>query len=296
MRIFKKISTFFAALCLLSCVMPAAGCSEEKEVVSDSLVAYYAFDEGAGSMTEDAVSKRTLKINNVFDVSNQINLMKPANEPLWRKGVKGNCLYMDGDSNYIEDDSFKNISSDALTLSAWVAPRVFENNFKPEGLTCIVGKGDVGLQEGWLLGYGYLGTWGLKVALQDPETGETFTAAFYDPVNYLSLYEWSHVAASYDAKTGRICLYLNGEIVYEQIYNEYAGCEIVASSDPLRIGKYIDPANVHIDCNLVAGLLDEVYIYGEQLTHAQVKTLYADKDSAGHPVCSYSDVMLDPSV
>ena len=176
--------------------------------------AYYAFDEGDGKVTKEEVSGKTFTINNVFDASNQINLMKPASDPLWRKGVKGNCLYMDGTSNYIEDDSFRNLSGGALTLSAWVAPRVFENNFKPEGLTCIVGKGDVGLQEGWLLGYGYLGTWGLKVALQDPETGETFTAAFYDPVNYLPLYEWSHVAASYDAETGRVCLYLNGEIVY----------------------------------------------------------------------------------
>ena len=78
---------------------------------------------------------------------------------------------MDGISNYIQDDSFKNIDTGSLTVSAWVAPRVFENNFNPEGLTCIVGKGDVGFNEGWLLGYGYLGTWGLKVALEDPETG-----------------------------------------------------------------------------------------------------------------------------
>ena len=245
----------------------------------------------------ESVSGKTFTIANVYAESNQANLMKPASDPLWRTGVKGNCLYMDGVSNYIEDADFKNISTDELTVSAWVAPRVFENNFKPEGLTCIVGKGDVGLQEGWLLGYGYLGTWGLKVALENNETGEIFTAAFYDPVNYLPLYEWSHVAASYNAKTGRVCLYLNGELVYEQIYNEYAGCDIVASSDPLRVGKYIDPATVYgIDCNLVAGLLDEVCIYDRQISHAEAKALYEDKDTAGHPACDYADVMLDPSV
>ena len=297
MKIFKKTVISFLIVCLFVGAVGVAGCSDEKNAASDALLAYYAFDEGDGKVTKEEVSGKTFTINNVFDASNQINLMKPASDPLWRKGVKGNCLYMDGTSNYIEDDSFRNLSGGALTLSAWVAPRVFENNFKPEGLTCIVGKGDVGLQEGWLLGYGYLGTWGLKVALQDPETGGTFTAAFYDPVNYLPLYEWSHVAASYDAETGRVCLYLNGEIVYEQIYNEYAGCEIVPSSDPLRIGKYIDPATVYgIDCNLVAGLLDEGYIYGEQLTHAEVKALYADRDSIDHPVCAYADVMLDSSV
>lgn len=270
------------------------GTSQEE---SNGLVAYYAFEEGRGSETVESVSGKSLTIQNVYSQANQANLMKPASDPLWRTGVKGNCLYMDGVSNYIEDAEFKNISTDAITVSAWVAPRVFENNFNPEGMTCIVGKGDVGLQEGWLLGYGYLGTWGLKVALEDPETGDYFTAAFYDPVNYLPLYEWSHVAASYDAASGHVCLYLNGKLVYEQVYNEYAGCEIIASSDPLRVGKYIDPATVYgIDCNLVAGLLDEVRVYDKQLSHSEVQTLYADKDASGHPVCEYSDVMLDSSV
>lgn len=298
MKFFKKsITLLLAAVCAFG-VFGAAGCAKQEESAPETgLVAHFGFDEGSGSQTAESVSGRSMTIENVFSEQNQANLMKLASDPLWRTGVKGNCLYMDGISNYVEDREFKNIATDEITVSAWVAPRVFENNFKPEGLTCIVGKGDVGLQEGWLLGYGYLGTWGLKVALENNETGEIFTAAFYDPVNYLPLYEWSHVAASYNAKTGRICLYLNGEAVYEQIYNEYAGCEIVASSDPLRVGKYIDPSTVYgIDCNLVAGLLDEVCIYDRQISHAEAKALYEDKDAAGHPVCDYADVMLDPSV
>ena len=264
MRFFKKTAACLLAAACAFGLFGAAGCAEDpaSQGAGDP-VAYYAFDEGQSSQTTEAVSGRSLTIQNVFSEENQANLMKPASDPLWREGVKGNCLYMDGISNYIQDDSFENIRTGSLTVSAWVAPRVFENNFNPEGLTCIVGKGDVGFNEGWLLGYGYLGTWGLKVALEDPETGDVFTAAFYDPENYLPLYEWSHVAASYDAPSGRICLYLNGELVYEQIYAEYAGCEMVAASDPLRVGKYISPATVYgIDCNLVAGLLDEVYAGG----------------------------------
>lgn len=314
MKIFKKILVLFLAFAL---AVSAAGCGGKKNpggggvlpppsggvlpppsgTEESSLLAHYGFDEGSGSNTEEQVSGRSLVINNVFSEGNQSILLKPATEPLWRKGVKGNCLYMDGTSNYIEDTAFANIADNSITVAGWVAPRVFENNFRPEGLTCIVGKGDVELSEGWLLGYGYLGTWGFKVALSSPETGEYFTAAFYDPVNYLPLYEWSHVAASYDADMGRICLYLNGEVVYEQIYEEYAGLKMVPASDPLRVGKYISPATVYgLDCNLVAGLLDEVYIYGEQLTHAEVKALYADRDSINHPVCAYADVMLDSSV
>lgn len=53
---------------------------------------------------------------------------------------------------------------------------------------------------------------------------------------------------------------------------------MVAASDPLRVGKYISPATVYgIDCNLVAGLLDEVYVYDTELTHAEVAALYADQ-------------------
>ena len=192
------MAIFLAAASALG-AFAVSGCASEQPVQNSGLVASYSFEEGQSSETEEAVSGKMLSVQNVYSAANQANLMKPASDPLWRKGVKGNCLYMDGISNYIEDPDFKNIGTDAITVSAWVAPRVFENNFNPEGLTCIVGKGDVGLQEGWLLGYGYLGTWGLKVALEDPETGEYFTAAFYDPVNYLPLYTWSHVAASYDA-------------------------------------------------------------------------------------------------
>mgnify|MGYP002802113185 FL=1 len=166
MKAFKKIITIaLAAACALG-AFGVSGCGGEQTAPSDSgLIAHYGFDEGSGSQTAESVSGKMFTIANVYAESNQANLMKPASDPLWRTGVKGNCLYMDGVSNYIEDADFKNISTDELTVSAWGAPRVFENNFKPEGLTCIVGKGDVGLQEGWLLGYGYLGTWGLKVAI-----------------------------------------------------------------------------------------------------------------------------------
>ncbi len=299
MKKIKKITALSLACLSAFSVIGMSACGEEPTPPQegDGLVAYYAFDEGEGHTAKDSVSGTEQKINYVFSEENQINLSKPASEPIWRTGVKGKCLYMDGISNYVEDAYFENFATGALTLSAWVAPRVFENNFKPEALTCIVGKGDVGLQEGWLLGYGYLGTWGLKVALENEETGDIFTAAFYDPINYLPLYEWSHVAASYDAKTGHVCLYLNGELVYEQIYSEYAGCKMVSSSDPLRVGKYIDPATVYgLDCNHVAGLLDEVRIYEKQLTNAQVVALYNEKEAAGHPECAYSDVMLDSSV
>lgn len=135
MRFFKKTAACLLAAACAFGLFGAAGCAEDPARRERAIpVAYYAFDEGQGSQTTEAVSGRSLTIQNVFSEENQANLMKPASDPLWREGVKGNCLYMDGISNYIQDDSFENIDTGSLTVSAWVAPRVFENNFKPKGL------------------------------------------------------------------------------------------------------------------------------------------------------------------
>ncbi|MFR6056548.1 MAG: hypothetical protein ACLUHK_08210, partial [Eubacteriales bacterium] len=89
-----------AGTCLLACALAfgaagTAGCAE-KGAVSDGLAAYYSFDEGEGSYAKEKVSGKTHEIYNVYAASNQQNLMKPSGEPLWREGVKGSCLYMDG--------------------------------------------------------------------------------------------------------------------------------------------------------------------------------------------------------
>ena len=81
--------------------------------------------------------------------------------------------------------------------------------------------------------------------------------AFYDPMNALPLYEWSHIAVSFDGKTGYIGLFYNGAPSYEAIIPELAETRIINSEDPLYIGRFVNPVTEFgIDRQLVSGLLE----------------------------------------
>lgn len=300
---FKKPIAVLTALCLCSACF-ATACKTQKK--AENLVTSYSFDEESGSVTREAVSKKDYKINYVFNEENADKLFKAPSDPLRRTGVKGKALYMDGFSNSITNRDFK-VPASAITLSAWVAPRVFENlpNYGDSSdaagnprLTSVINKGNVEAGEGFLLGYGRLGLWGIQLALHNTETDEDYVVAFYDPVNALPLYEWSHISVSFDGKTGYIGLFYNGKPSYEAIIPELAETRIVASEDPLYIGRFTNPVQEFgISRQLVGGLLDEVKIYGAALSPREIAEVYADTDADGaHPSLDWKDIALDSSV
>ena len=286
------------------------GCGEPEgeveEVTTSTLALEYTLDETTGSTAKETVSNKDYNINYVFNHSNQASLFKPSNDPLRRTGVKGKALYMDGFSNYIINSDFKTPST-AITLSAWVAPRVFENiePYSNESdarghtrLTAILNKGDIEMGEGFLLGYGRLGVWGIQMALHNSETDQDVVVGFYDPINALPLYEWSHLAVTYDGTTGYIALFFNGVKSYESILPELQATKIISTEEPLRVGSYVSPQiEFGIKRQLTCGLLDEVRIYSSALTPAEVKAVYSDNDYQGkHPTLDFSEIQLDSSV
>ncbi len=300
---FKKPLAVAVALCLCSVGLTTA-CKTEKN--NKNLAAAYSFDETSGSTTKETVSKKDYKINYVFNEENADKIFKAPSDPLRKTGVKGKALYMDGFSNSITNTDFKTPSS-AVTFSAWVAPRVFENlpNYGDGSdaagnprLTSVINKGNVEAGEGFLLGYGRLGLWGIQLALHNTETDEDYVVAFYDPINALPLYQWSHLAVSFDGKTGYIGLFYNGTPSYEAIIPELAETRIVGSEDPLYIGRFTNPVQEFgISRQLVGGLLDEVEIYSAALSPKEIKEVYADTDTeSGHPALEWQDIALDSSV
>ena len=271
-----------------------------------TLALHYSLDESTGSLAKESVSGKDYTINYVFNQQNASNLFKEPNDPLRRRGVKGNALYMDGFSNNIVNRDFY-APSQAITMSAWVAPRVFENIVHYDGnsdaaghtrMTSIINKGDIEMCEGFLLGYGRLGLWGVQLALHNSETEEDFVVGFYDPLNALPLYEWSHVAVSFDGETGYIALFFNGEKSYEAIIPELVATSIIYTEEPLRIGCYVNPQiEFGIKRQMISGLLDEVSIYASALNPKQVNNIYNDTDYNGqHPALDWKDIALDSSV
>lgn len=271
-----------------------------------TLALHYSLDESTGSLAKESVSGKDYTINYVFNQQNASNLFKEPNDPLRRRGVKGNALYMDGFSNNIVNRDFY-APSQAITMSAWVAPRVFENIVHYDGnsdaaghtrMTSIINKGDIEMCEGFLLGYGRLGLWGVQLALHNSETEEDFVVGFYDPLNALPLYQWSHVAVSFDGETGYIALFFNGEKSYEAIIPELVATSIIYTEEPLRIGCYVNPQiEFGIKRQMISGLLDEVSIYASALNPKQVNNIYNDTDYNGqHPALDWKDIALDSSV
>lgn len=272
-----------------------------------SKVLEYSFDNTVGQKTLETVSNQEYRINYVFGEENKDYIFKETSDPLLRNGVKGKALYMDGFSTKILNVDFE-MPNDEFTLSAWIAPRVFENVFmygdQTPGrghtrLTSILSKGEVELGEGFVFGYGRLGMWGLQMALHSEETGEDFVVGYYDPMNALPLYEWSHISATFNNKTGYVALSFNGEISYEALIPELVGCTLIESAEPLYMGYYCNPmVEFGVHRQMPAGLIDEVVIHNESLTPGKMKAEYSiGLDAEGnHPDLPFEDVGLDSSV
>ena len=301
------------SLCLLTCACEPTTSTQSSGKGNNNVapesgakaVLNYSFDEDGGYSTRENVSGENFNINYVFSYTNAANLFKEPNEPLRKTGIKGHSLYMDGFSTFITDVDFETPSS-AITLSAWVAPRVFENlaNYGDGSeaaghprMTGVINKGDVEMGEGFLLGYGRLGMWGLQIALYNTEVEEYFMVGFYDPINALPLYEWSHIAAVFDGESGYIGLFYNGERAYEAYVPELASCRIVGSEEPLYVGRYVNPQyEFGVPRQMISGLLDEVSIYSGALTPKEINKVYSDTDYSGHPTLDFDQVALDSSV
>ncbi|MGN1053434.1 MAG: GH32 C-terminal domain-containing protein [Candidatus Scatosoma sp.] len=307
MKTKKQAAVVLAALTAAGVL---AGCKKEAANGDVSpyfanLVLSYDFNEESGNMAYDSVVGGGYKIDYVFNAENQDKLFKESSDPLRKAGAEGNALYMDGFSTYVTNRTFS-APKKAVTLSAWVAPRVFENlpsyaDDSPAAgnprLTSVINKGSVDDGEGFLLGYGRLGMWGVQLALESRETGETFVAAFYDPLNALPLYEWSNIAVSFNGAEGYIALFFNGETAYEVVIPELQNTRIISTEKPLYVGKYCSPVyEFGVERQMISGLLDAVKIYDAALTPAEAKAEYKDVARNGHPVLEFSEIALDSSV
>ena len=126
-KIYRSAIAILSALSLF--VM--SGCGDKKTGAQESkneLLISYSFDEDGGNTTKNKANGDTAKIEYVFNAENQDQLFKESSDPLRKVGVSGNSLYMDGFSTCIKNRDFQT-PTEAITMSAWVAPRVFENVF-----------------------------------------------------------------------------------------------------------------------------------------------------------------------
>ena len=275
-------------------------------VFSKDPVVSFSFDETNGSYTKDKASNKSYRIDYVFSEENAADLFKKPNDPLLKQGVSGHSLYMDGFSTKIKIDDYE-APTNKITFSTWVAPRGFENlnRYGNETIakghprmTSLFNWGHMENEEGFLFGYGRLGLWGLQMNLHNNETGEDIFVGYYDPINTLPLYEWSHIAATFDGDRGYICLTFNGKVAYEALIPDLMNTTIRESEEPLYFGYYCSPIyEFGIARQSPSALVDEVEIYHDSFSPKDLKTLFnMYSDNGKVPELPFSEVQLDTSV
>lgn len=290
----RYISLSLASIITISML---SGCSNISMGSNKNLVAQWNFNEGSGEVLNNVITNSAEHINYVFNEQNQQSLFKEASDPLWSsKGISGGSLLFDGYSTYIEDENF-NIPTEEITISTWVAPRAFE--WGDEGkLSSFVSQGSKTELAGINFGMYRHGSWSLQLGVGDDLL--TSWIEIWDNDNLIPANEWSHVAATYNTKDGKATLYLNGTVVSEEVFSEYAGKSIKLSEDVFTIGKTNN--NVRLvgvfDLNMYNGLMDELEIYNKALSSEEIKKKYDEvaSSSEGVPEIAYEDIALDPEL
>ena len=267
-------------------VAALSGCTTDE--YAENLQLHLAFDEGSGKTAHDSSGNiEDAEINYVFNNA----LYKESEAPQRRDtGVVNGSLLFDGYSQYIRYDySQYKVSQDSLTISCYVAPRVFEwddPNGKENGtdnLTTIVSQCYKSDNAGFVLGYWRYGELSFQVGLGDR------WISVWSGENKLSKYEWNHVVAQFDGANGEMRLYLNGELVGKETFFE--GAQIYRAVDEyLYIGRNNYPtSNSTAPERMVSGMMDEIKIYNAVLDEEYIQEYY---QTNGLPEIAYEDITL----
>lgn len=306
----KTLTLFLLPFMVFSCTentQPSSSSGKkDPELKEVTPVIDFDFDSHNKEYIINKATGEEEKVNYLFNESNAKNIFKAPSDPLFKTGVgeSGTSLYLDGHSTRMR---FKNVREpkNKLSISCWIAPRGFENVFDYDWngiarghtrLTSILNKGHIEDGEGFVFGYGRLGKWGLQMCLSNSVTGEDYMVGYYDPINNLELYQWNHIAVTYDGEAGYIGLFYNGVTVYEDYSEKLMNTSIISTGEDLLFGAYCSPM-IEFSCErqLPAGLIDNFKMYRDVLTPKDVQNEYrlGCRFGGTHPELDFDDVKED---
>jgi Concanavalin A-like lectin/glucanases superfamily len=224
------------------------------------LVAQWSFDEDTGQQVHDSVSGKNDAITGLFQRV---------------RGVSGNGLRLDGETSVIiRDRKSAPKVGPGLTVEAWVAVNTYPWNWVP------IVEHRREEQAGYSFGVDSFGYFGLKVAVG----GMWWTLL---SKSELPLKKWSHIAGTYDPAKG-ISLYLNGILVGQM---SEQGPLVFAERENLVIGRVQEPTLpaqwIHPKIPVrfsFDGILDELRIYDQGLSAAEIAKTYSELQAPGGEV------------
>lgn len=281
----RKFWSVFAAVAAAGCLCGALALTGCNNNFDGDLCLSLSFDEGEGKYAKD--SSGNLKDAKISYVYSEADYIAPR-DPEWREnGVKGGCLLFDGYTSGISysGDEYT-VSGDQITVSAYIAPRMFEwddPNGKKNGteqITPIVSQSyhTDATGEGILLGYWRFG----ELTFQFGANGSWYK--LWSGEKRLNKYEWNHVAGVFDGKNGTAAIYLNGERV---AYTEFdKGLRLSKPSDE---ELYIGCAGMDERLHRVSGLLDEINIWETALPEQYIQETFSKTEL---PEIEFEDIWM----
>jgi hypothetical protein len=270
-------------------------------VIKDVVVepkAWWKFDEAKGNFTVESIGNSKLEIK--------------GNKSLWRKGVSGTALQLDGYFSSITLPAQKAPKlTDAITLEGWVVigaypwsfvPIIQQSSDEPEVLLTkkgneafLIGEDDredmeepddsfdFVLKEEDDTGY-FLGLDGYGKPTFKLRVGGKWEQLIAE--NVLDRRTWYHITGTYDKSSGLMKVFLDGEKVAQK---QVAKANIELADKDVMIGKGknrrpIRPvrSNTFSDSYSLDGMVDEIKIYDVALNDEQVarshKNVMINKD------------------
>jgi len=189
--------------------------------LDENTVALYLFDDEKGK--------------EVLDSSLQENHGEIVGKVDWSEGKFDGALSFSGSNAFVEIPSSESLDiTDALTIEMWVYLRTY---------TTAGGTG-VTKETSYKLGPRNDKRVVFRITTEKQAWGQAFIASETD----LPLKEWSHIAGTYDAKSGEMKTYLDGE---EDGEGKLDG-KILSNASVVWLGRGASP--------FLDGLLDEVRI------------------------------------
>ncbi len=224
--------------------------------IDNALGAYavgkWNFDEGSGIIAKDSSG-----FNNHGNIYNATPRCASANREYTPSGTGCSLEFTGVLSSYVEILDSPDLYNKKITIQAWIRPSAYSL----EGI--IVCKR-------WMPGYFfrlYQYTGRIEGYVHIEGDSQDWRGCVGPEDKIASLNKWSHVVLTYDGSA--ISVYLNSE----KICSEYYAGEIGYGDPPIRIGSYLSGTGDH---QVFTGLIDEVMIYDQPLSSAQIKKLYVE--------------------
>jgi Concanavalin A-like lectin/glucanases superfamily len=268
-------------------------CSAQDETVGGGLIAHWRFEEGAGDVVKDSSGE------------GNDGAIVPANtpEPKWGTGdFAGSVSFSGGNDHFVRVPPSASLNSlkKQITVVAFIYPRTLWT------------QGSM-LQRGWkkaikgakkLLGMAQGAPATGFIAIVQRQWQETMHPdqyyLGYGPENNIlhykwhlglmgddqvSLYrlpegqdkprvgEWVHLAGTYNGETGKMSLYVDGELIGTQTHVGEIRLDPESLNRPLTIGAELNGPSIDDPSGEFVGYVRDVRIYDRALSAEEVKTL-----------------------